>query len=251
MLIQRSTCVNNWQQSKTLRKRNININNGGIMKNYQQQVLDVISEAVRLAGSQNQLAEAMGTNRAKICKWLSGTSPTTKDFAALADYVGAQIIIPGQTTSVRTFARLLALEAEDASAHMMDKTLDESTPTSVLEYVAQRRHNEPSMLFHPSMLEKLGMDAADGILFTVPNDALQPTLRKGDQVLADRTDTRLEEGSLYLFHLPPSFTLRYASRTLEGLSLSASPTVAAMLVPPEREKELKILGRVVWVGKKL
>jgi hypothetical protein len=222
-------------------------------QNFMEQVYTLVRVAIERSDSAAALGRAVGINKSNISNWAQEKSaPNTAQLAPIADLIGAQLLIPGEDApSIRTFARLLTLEAEDASAHMMDKTLDESTPTSVLEYVAQRRHNEPSMLFHPSMLEKLGMDAADGILFTVPNDALQPTLRKGDQVLADRTDTRLEEGSLYLFHLPPSFTLRYASRTLEGLSLSASPTVAAMLVPPEREKELKILGRVVWVGKKL
>ena len=126
------------------------------MKNYQEQVLNVIKEAVRVAGSQKQLAEAVGTNRAKICKWLTGTSPTTKDFAGIADFIGAQLIFPGETPDLRTFARMLALEAEDAPAHHMERGLDSTTPESVLEYVAAKRHNQPDMLFHPDYLAKLG-----------------------------------------------------------------------------------------------
>jgi hypothetical protein len=46
MLIKRNHDVNNWQHGKVLSKRNIIINNGGIMKNYQQQVLEVVQKAV-------------------------------------------------------------------------------------------------------------------------------------------------------------------------------------------------------------
>lgn len=221
------------------------------MKNYQEQVLNVIKEAVRVAGSQKQLAEAVGTNRAKICKWLTGTSPTTKDFAGIADFIGAQLIFPGETPDLRTYARMLALEAEDGPAHELECCANADAPESVLEYVAAKRHNQPDMLFHPDYLKHLKLDAADGILYRVHNNALRPTICQGDLVLADRTQISIEDGALYLLQFGPSFALRYAARELGRVILYTTSSVPSQSLTPEQEQEIKILGRVVWVGKKL
>lgn len=219
------------------------------MKMYAEQVLTVINEAVRIAGSQNQLAEAMGTNRAKICKWLSGTSPTTKDFGALADYVGAQIVLPGQ--SVREYSRVLALRPEDAGAHSLAQFSEPNTPVSVLEYVGQKRHHQPDVLFSPDLLAKLNLDAADGVLYTPDTDAMAPAVHRGDQVLLDRTQTAITDGGMYLFQRGPTFILRFAARELDKLQLYTASNVPPIFVSAEQEKELHVIGKVVWIGKKL
>ena len=82
-------------------------------------------------------------------------------------------------------------------------------------------------------------------------DALHPAISRGDQVLVDRTQTSIEDGALYLFHLGPSFALRYAARELGRVILYTTSSVPSQSLTPEQEEEIKILGRVVWVGKKL
>ena len=220
------------------------------MKNYQEQVLDVINEAVRLAGSQNQLAEAMGTNRAKICKWISGTSPTTKDFAALADYVGAQIVLPNQST--RDYARFLQVQDMDAFNHTTALRRGENVPQSVLEYVAQKKHREPGVLFSLDLLEHIGIDAADALLFKAESESMAPVIKSGDLALIDKTKTAIDDGKIYLVYTSDYFLLRRISRDLGGsIILHTDNNTPPLNVPPESRDQITIMGQVVWVGHKL
>lgn len=217
------------------------------MKNYQQQVLEIVQKAVEQAGNQNKLATAMGTDRAKICKWLAGTSPNTKDFAVLAEYVGAQIVLPGQ--SIRDYARLLQVEDIDAFNHQNDKKTEQNVPESVLEYVAQKKHRQPGLLFSLDMLEGLGLDAADGLLFTPQSDVMHPIISRGDQVLINRKNTQIEDGKIYLIHTVNHFVLRYVSRDLSGdLILHTPGHIPEMRVSPESLEGFEIIGQVVWIG---
>lgn len=221
-------------------------------QNFMEQVYALVNTAIERSESAAALGRAVGVNKSNLSNWSQKKSaPSTAQLAPIADLVGAQIVLPGETPDLRTFARMLALEAEDAPAHHMERGLDSTTPESVLEYVAAKRHHQPDMLFHPNYLTKLGLDAADGILYRVPNDALHPAVSRGDQVLVDRTQTSIEDGALYLFHLGPSFALRYAARELGRVILYTTSSVPSQSLTPEQEQEIKILGRVVWVGKKL
>lgn len=221
-------------------------------KSFSETIISSIAKASEPFKTDKEFCDSAGITTVNFSRWTKlQRSPRIVELNPVMDYLGAQIVLPGETPDLRTFARMLALEAEDAPAHHMERSLDSTTPESVLEYVAAKRHNQPDMLFHPDYLKHLKLDAADGILYRVHNNALCPTICQGDLVLADRTQISIEDGALYLIQFGPSFALRYAARELGRLILYTSSSVPSQSLTPEQEKEIKILGRVVWVGKKL
>lgn len=222
------------------------------MKNYQEQVLDVVKEAVRIAGNKNQLAEAMGTNRSKIGKWEDGkASPTTKDFAALADYVGAQIVLPGQT--VRDFVRLAQLTESDAYQHHAALKNSQNVPVPVLEYVSQHCRRQPSILFLPELLENIGVPVNAAVLYTVHNDAMSPTLHENDLILIDTRQKAVDDGDIYLVHVSDRFFVRRLSKDIMSgdLLLTADGKAAPQSIAAANLHTVDIIGKAVWVGKKL
>ena len=219
-------------------------------KPFTEQIQDHLKAGVTMCGSAYKFAKESGVQLPTLGRWLEGTQPRLAAVAPVMDYLGAQIVLPGETPDLRTYARMLALEAEDGPTHELECCANADAPESVLEYVAAKRHNQPDMLFHPDYLKHLKLDAADGILYRVHNNALRPAICQGDFVLADRTQTTIEDGALYLIQFGPSFALRYAARELGRLILYTTSSVPSQSLTPEQEKEIKILGRVVWVGKK-
>ena len=139
----------------------------------------------------------------------------------------------------------------DASAHDLALANDDSTPESVLEFCAAKRHHRPDVMFSPEILKELRLDAADALLYTTHSDALSPLIRNGAQVLVDRTKTAIEDGAIYLIHLGTSLVLRRITRDVGRLLLSGKPELPVLHVLPEQEAEMKILGKVVWVGNKI
>lgn len=221
-------------------------------KSFSETIISSIAKASEPFKTDKEFCDSAGITTVNFSRWTKlQRSPRIVELDPVMDYLGAQLVLPDETPNIRTYARMLALEAEDGPAHQLECCTNADTPESVLEYVAAKRHNQPDMLFHPDYLAKLGLDAADGILYRVPNDALHPAVSRGDQVLVDRTQTSIEDGALYLFHLGPSFALRYAARELGRVILYTTSSVPSQSLTPEQEQEIKILGRVVWVGKKL
>lgn len=213
------------------------------MKNYQEQVLNVIKEAVRVAGSQKQLAEAVGTNRAKICKWLTGTSPTTKDFAGIADFIGAQLIFPGETPDLRTYAQPLQLSLPTP------EEADSTAPDDLLPRIRESWHGKPDMLFMPKIMESLNLDKENALLFKVKGPGMNPTVKEGDHALVNLADTKLSiQPGVFLVFSSGEFFLRRMYRTPEALIFVDEQTRAEQKINPAY---VTVLGRVVWVGKRL
>ena len=213
------------------------------------QLMSAIEEGKEQYGSYSALSRASGVSEANISRWRKGQQvPRLADYAPILDAVGAQIVLPGQT--VRDFVRITAFRQEDANAHDLERHNDPSVPESLIEYVLKRRHALPSMLFHPDKLEELEVDAQHALLFTVSDGDMWPSIQRGDQVLVDLRLTNIENGELYLVAVNNVYSLRRLTRRLSGLLMSAD-NVGDETVPPELESQLTILGKVVWLGKKL
>jgi hypothetical protein len=220
-----------------------------MQKTFTQQIQEALEAGVSLYGTAYKFAKASGVQLPTLGRWLEGTPPRLAAVEPAMNCLQAQIVLPGQ--SVREYSRVLALRPEDAGAHSLAQFSEPNTPVSVLEFVGQKRHHQPDVLFSPGLLAKLGLDAADGVLYTPDTDAMAPAVHRGDQVLLDRTHAAITDGGMYLFQRGPTFILRYAARELDKLQLYTASNVPPMFVSAEQEKELHVIGKVVWIGKKL
>lgn len=218
-------------------------------KTFTQQILEALEEGVRQHGSAYKLAKESGVQLSSLGRWLDGTPPRLSAVEPALDCLGARVLLPGQ--SIRDYARVLQMRDTDASAHDLAMANDDTTPESVLEFVAAKRHHRPDVMFSPEILKELRLDAADALLYTTHSDALSPLIRNGAQVLVDRTKTAIEDGAIYLIHLGTSLVLRRITRDVGRLLLSGKPELPVLHILPEQEAEMKILGKVVWVGNKI
>ncbi len=106
------------------------------------------------------------------------------------------------------------------------------------EWVVQELRSEPDQL----------------LLIRCTGDAMEPTIKPDDLLLVDKSLEKKREDGVFLIHIDGGLYVRRVERRLEGgLTIRGDKPGAA---PEERiskqnEQQLDLIGRVVWVGRRL
>jgi phage repressor protein C with HTH and peptisase S24 domain len=97
----------------------------------------------------------------------------------------------------------------------------------------------------------LGVARKDLALISVKGDSMQPTLSDGDMILIDRSRSGVEDSGVYVLQLEGALMVKRVQRHLDGslTVMSDNPKYALERVAPGTS--LVVLGRVVWVGRRL
>jgi phage repressor protein C with HTH and peptisase S24 domain len=105
--------------------------------------------------------------------------------------------------------------------------------------------------FDPQWLRRLGVDPAHASLIRVEGDSMVPTLSDGDEILVDGSGKagRLRDG-LYVLRLEGALLVKRLAVSPAGLSiLSDNPAYPRWAGCDPAEVD--VVGRVVWVGRRL
>ncbi|MEW6595692.1 MAG: S24 family peptidase [Thermodesulfobacteriota bacterium] len=99
----------------------------------------------------------------------------------------------------------------------------------------------------------LGVSVRDLALISVIGDSMEPTLSEGDVVLLDMTTKSVLDGSIYALQLNGGLLVKRIQRRLDGSVVvkSDNPRYDTEEVSEDKADRLKIIGRVVWVGRRL
>ncbi|MDG4475402.1 XRE family transcriptional regulator [Thiovibrio frasassiensis] len=99
----------------------------------------------------------------------------------------------------------------------------------------------------------LGVSVRDLALISVIGDSMEPSLSEGDVVLLDMTTTSVLDGSIYALQLNGGLLVKRIQRMLDGSLVVKSDNARydTETVSEDKADRLKIIGRVVWVGRRL
>lgn len=99
----------------------------------------------------------------------------------------------------------------------------------------------------------LGVSVRDLVLISVIGDSMEPSLSEGDVVLLDMTTTSVLDGSIYALQLNGGLLVKRIQRMLDGSLVVKSDNARydTETVSEDKADRLKIIGRVVWVGRRL
>lgn len=98
------------------------------------------------------------------------------------------------------------------------------------------------------------MDPDDMILATVVGDAMEPTFGRDDVVLADRGQAAVPEDAVYLLRIGDALAVRRLQRLPGGRARVTSDNRAYgdfELNLAEADGDMEVVGRVVWVSKRV
>ena len=174
--------------------------------------------------SQNDLAKLLGT---------TGVS------------VGRYEREPGRVTIplLEEIARALNCKVSDL---MGDGQIVEQ-PVVVLPF----RGNNRRLAFDGDQVDKIGK-ASTLQAIEIEDDAMAPTLTRGDIILIDRTVTRVDRDGVYAIDAHgQTLVKRVAWNPIKKLLMITNDNPLYAPLGDARPNDVKIAGRVVWAGKRL
>ena len=89
-------------------------------------------------------------------------------------------------------------------------------------------------------------------LISTVGDSMYPTIREGDLLLVDLRRREVGDDAIYIIRRDSTLVAKRFQRLFDGtVSIkSDNPIYKEEVVPRETAKELNLIGRVVWIGRK-
>lgn len=199
-------------------------------------------EAAHRAGiSLGRLSRMLGRNDAYLQQFVKRGSPRKlpeRERAILAGYLGLAEAALGGPADTSVPVRRLDVTAS-AGPGALERALAGDDPLAAIER------------FPASMIERLALRPDALTLIVARGDSMVPTIADGDDILVDSGDRRVgRRPAIFVLRIDGAVVVKRLH--LAGASLiveSDNPDAAPISPLPAAEAE--VIGRVVWLGRKL
>jgi phage repressor protein C with HTH and peptisase S24 domain len=93
----------------------------------------------------------------------------------------------------------------------------------------------------------------DLALLSVKGDSMNPTLNDGDMILVDLRTERIDDSAIYVLEFDDALLVKRIQRKLDGSVVikSDNQLYEPEVLQKDRAETLKIIGRVVWSGRRM
>lgn len=106
--------------------------------------------------------------------------------------------------------------------------------------------------FRLAFLQRVGIDGEHSVMLDVLGDSMQPLIQDGDTILVDQSDTRLQDGKIFLVGLGEELLVKRLQKTVRGwLLVSQNSEYAPISVENPDVDAFRVYGRVRWFGRVL
>jgi hypothetical protein len=191
------------------------------------------------------LSRLIGRNPAYIQQFIRRGTPrrlAEEDRRLLARYFGVpEERLGGPSAPAAAGSGLVPVPRLDVGASAGAGALDASE--------ARSGH----IAFDPAWLRRIAGDPKQLSLIRVEGDSMVPTLADGDEILVDRGDAagRLRDG-IYVLRIEDALMVKRLAPSPAGRSVSVRSDNPAYPAWPDCDPAaVDIVGRVVWVGRRL
>lgn len=105
--------------------------------------------------------------------------------------------------------------------------------------------------FSPAWLRHRGNPSAM-VMMEVIGDSMAPVIQEGDTVLVDQSQADIYSGSIYAVGVDDTIMVKRVEKHPGRLALlSANPAYAPVYITDEDAGAVRIIGRVLWIGREL
>lgn len=195
----------------------------------------------KLIGDQTQaeFARKAGMSQGGLHRILSGGEPNRETLIALAKAAGVSVgwLADEEPSSLppqrgETLVRRLAFQASAGAGALVIQ-------------------EEPSPLPLPSaLITELGLKPENARAMEAQGDSMKPTIEDGDLILVNVADRELRDGKIYVFTIgDEAFLKRLRRERGRAVMVSDNPDFPPEPVPAG--EVIRIIGRVVWGGRRL
>lgn len=101
------------------------------------------------------------------------------------------------------------------------------------------------------VVNDLRAEAPNLALITADGDSMEPTIRNGDLLLVDLSQTRVKKDSVYILRLDDLLIAKRLQWMFDGSLMvrSDNPAYTDQVVTKDVSENLQVLGRVIWFGR--
>jgi phage repressor protein C with HTH and peptisase S24 domain len=191
------------------------------------------------------LSRLLGRNPAYIQQYIKRGTPrrlAEEDRRLLARYFGvSEEALGGRAPPPRADERLVRVARLEVGAS--------AGPGSLAGEERALGH----MAFDPAWLRRMASDPKRLSLIRVEGDSMVPTLADGDEILVDRGDAaeRLRDG-IYVLRIEDALVVKRVAPHPAGRSIAVRSDNEAYPSWPDCDPaSVEIVGRVVWVGRRI
>lgn len=202
--------------------------------------------------SQRGLAQALAIDPAGVTRLLKGDRQLkAAEIARVARYLGEEPPIgrgAGRPESAHTEAAVDG--GEDAYARIAVYE-GRAAAGAGSEAGEQIKHY---LLFREQWLRAVtSAPVTELAVIEIDGDSMEPTLRSGDHALVDRTECRpRQKDGLYVIRVDGGLQVkRVSAHPVSGLLTIASDNPAYRSYADIRPSDIAIVGRVIWIGRRM
>ncbi len=185
--------------------------------------------------SAEAFAERVGVSASALRKWLKGLAePSRERLIALAETGGVSV-------------EWLATGVEPTTV-VAGKEEFVSSPFSYADQIT-----DSVKLGDDWIRRDLGLNPDRLLLIRTMDEMQELSLHEGDFVLVDTGDTRIRNNVVYLLEINGDLLVRRIRKRLDGglRAICGGESDSEEEIPPDAVSSLRIVGRVVWIGRRL
>ena len=107
--------------------------------------------------------------------------------------------------------------------------------------------------FKKRWIREMGLDSKHLALITAVGDSMEPTLREGDILLIDLRQKQVADDGIYVLRLDDRLMTKRLQRLIDGaiIIMSDNPIYQKQTVKKDAASDLAVIGRAVWVGRRI
>lgn len=100
---------------------------------------------------------------------------------------------------------------------------------------------------------ELGLNPKNLVLISAVGDSMEPTLRPGDLLLLDLSANQIKHDAIYVINLDGELLAKRVQRLVDGTVIVTSDNAfyREQTIAPDKLDTLRVIGRVVWVCRKI
>lgn len=177
----------------------------------------------------------------------SGKTRSTEELLQLADARGKQTVLMVQDRQPDAVAPIapdgfILVPRYDVAASMGNGAVIHSE--QVVDHLAFRAE---------WVRTELGTSPRNLILISAIGDSMEPSLRAGDLLLIDRSVESVKQDSIYAIAHDGELRIKRIQRLFDGSLVikSDNPSYRTEELSPAQAEQMRIVGRVVWSGRRM
>lgn len=204
------------------------------MENVTEKAITALRDFVAKYPNQNVSAAArdLGLKNMTLKNWIEGNrTPSLDALQPVFDALGWQLFFPGEDLAEYELIPKTSARAGAGSSHLTDDK------------------TEGLYAFRKKFLSLMKI-SKNSVLIDVMDDSMEPTLRNGDTILIDRSDTRVTHGNIYLVSFQDQLLIKRLFKGVGGIILKSDNAAhGETLVPPEYMDDFIVWGRMRWMAR--